>query len=164
MAMEKSCKEAASLSDSAKMMDFFRQEVARRRSQAKQPEAYETLMVQIVEMWGAFMGNECESQCLKNLWLDAGLEGGIADPASMQPIQIWRNGGRRSSRCRACQSHSHSRSSCFSYMANGGGILLGSSEAWRKTRRSITRSSTITSGRTTPNSPITILTHLSASP
>ena len=77
MAIDKSRKETASLPDSAKMMDFFRQEVGRRRSQAEQPEAYESLMVQIVEMWGAFMGSECETQGLKNLWLDAGLEGGI---------------------------------------------------------------------------------------
>ena len=80
MAMEKSRKDTASLPDSAKMMDFFRQEVGRRRSQAKQPEAYEILMVQIVEMWGAFMGSECETQGLKNLWLDAGLEGGMLRP------------------------------------------------------------------------------------
>ena len=77
MAMDKSRKETVSIPDSAKMMDFFRQEVGRRRSQAKQPEAYESLMLQIVEMWGAFMGSECETQGLKNLWLDAGLEGGI---------------------------------------------------------------------------------------
>lgn len=80
MMMDKSRKEAASLSDSAKMMDLYRQEVRKRRVQAKNPEAYETLMVQIVEMWGAFMGNECETQGLENLWLDAGLEGGIVDP------------------------------------------------------------------------------------
>ena len=77
MAIDKSRKETASLPDSAKMMDFFRQEVERRRSQAKQPEDYESLMVQIVEMWGAFMGSECETQGLKNMSLDAGLEGGI---------------------------------------------------------------------------------------
>ena len=80
MAMDKSRKETASLSDSTKMMDWFRQEVTRRRSQAKQPDIYESLMVQIVEMWGAFMGSECETQSLKNLWLDAGLEGGIVKP------------------------------------------------------------------------------------
>lgn len=80
MAIEKSRKETASLPDSAKMMDFFRQEVERRRPQSKQPEDYESLMVQIVEMWGAFMGSECETQGLKNLWLDAGLEGGIVGP------------------------------------------------------------------------------------
>ena len=82
MVMDKSRNEAASLSGSAKMMDFFRQEVGRRRSQAKQPEAYEALVVQIVEMWGAFMGNECEDQGLKNLRLDTGLGG---DPQS----RIW---------------------------------------------------------------------------
>jgi monoamine oxidase len=76
MAMEKSRRELESMSDSSKMMDFFRQEVERRGSHAKQPEAYEALMMQIVEMWGAFMGDECENQSLKNIWLDAGLEGG----------------------------------------------------------------------------------------
>lgn len=77
MAMDKSRKETASLPDSAKMMDWFRREVTRRRPQAKQPDVYESLMMQVVEMWGAFMGSECETQSLKNLWLDAGLEGGI---------------------------------------------------------------------------------------
>ena len=77
MAMDKSRKETASLPDCTKMMDWFRQEVTKRRSQAEHPEVYESLMMQIVEMWGAFMGNECETQSLKNLWLDAGLEGGI---------------------------------------------------------------------------------------
>ncbi|KAJ5389252.1 amine oxidase [Penicillium cataractarum] len=75
MAMEKSRQEAVSLPDSSKMMDFFREEVGRRRCKAEHPDAYEALMLQIVEMWGAFMGDECENQSLKNLWLDAGLEG-----------------------------------------------------------------------------------------
>ena len=83
MAMDESRKETTSLPDSAKMMDFFRQEVESRCSQTKQPEVYESLMVQIVEMWGAFMGGECETQGLKNLWLDAGLEGGIVGPNSL---------------------------------------------------------------------------------
>ena len=71
--------ESASLSDSAKMMDFFRDEVRKRRSsQNKHPDdGYETLLLQIVETWGAFMGNECERQSLKNMWLDGGLEGGM---------------------------------------------------------------------------------------
>jgi phytoene dehydrogenase-like protein len=38
MAMEKSCKESASLSDSVKRMDFFRREIGRRRSQTEPPE------------------------------------------------------------------------------------------------------------------------------
>ncbi|KAI1444821.1 hypothetical protein F5Y02DRAFT_145102 [Annulohypoxylon stygium] len=75
MAIEKSRNETASLSDTVKMMDFFRGEVGRRRPQDKHPEAYEILMMKIVEMWGAFMGDDCERQSLKNLWLDAGLEG-----------------------------------------------------------------------------------------
>ena len=79
LAMEKSREESASLSGSEKMMDFFRDEVRRRRSsQGKHPgDDYEMLMLQIVEMWGAFMGNECEWQSLKNMWLDDGLGGGM---------------------------------------------------------------------------------------
>ncbi|RYP91101.1 hypothetical protein DL770_002757 [Monosporascus sp. CRB-9-2] len=75
LAVEKSRKEYASLPDDAKMMDFFREEVSRRCPQAGVSEAHEVLLRQIVEMWGAFMGNDCERQSLKNLWLDAGLEG-----------------------------------------------------------------------------------------
>ena len=81
MAMEKSQHESKTISDSARMMDFFRCEVERRRPQSKQPEVYEALMTQIVEMWGAFMGNDCERQSLKNLWLDTGLEGGALGSA-----------------------------------------------------------------------------------
>lgn len=79
LAMEKSREESVSLLDSAKMMDFFRDEVRRRRSsQGKHPgDDYKTLMLQIVEMWGAFMGNESEWQSLKNMWLDGGLGGGM---------------------------------------------------------------------------------------
>ena len=77
LAMSESREHSASISDSVKMMDFFRDVVERRRSQVEQPETYESLMLNTVEMWGAFMGDECERQSLKNLWLDAGLEGGI---------------------------------------------------------------------------------------
>ena len=76
MAMDDSRQQYRSLPDSAKMMDFFRQEVEKRHTKAKQSEIYELLMLQIVQMWGAFMGSECETQSLRNLWLDAGLEGG----------------------------------------------------------------------------------------
>ncbi|KAL8982291.1 MAG: hypothetical protein Q9205_003153 [Flavoplaca limonia] len=75
--MDKSRTETSTLQDSVKMMDFFRQELGRRCLGEKEPATYKNLMSQIVEMWGAFMGDDCERQGLKNLWLDAGLEGGI---------------------------------------------------------------------------------------
>ncbi|KAI4218736.1 MAG: hypothetical protein L6R36_008781 [Xanthoria steineri] len=75
VAMDKSEKEAHLLPDSAKMMDFFREELDKRCQEAKEPEIHRNLMMQIVEMWGAFMGSECETQGMKNLYLDAGLEG-----------------------------------------------------------------------------------------
>ncbi|CAO1604784.1 hypothetical protein XANCAGTX0491_008324 [Xanthoria calcicola] len=73
--MDKSEKEAHLLPDSAKMMDFFREELDKRCLEATEPEIHRNLMLQIVEMWGAFMGSECETQGMKNLYLDAGLEG-----------------------------------------------------------------------------------------
>jgi phytoene dehydrogenase-like protein len=76
MAMEESERNYSSLSESSKMMDFFRTEVSRRASRAGAPENYHKMMNQIVEMWGAFMGDDCEKQSLKNLSLDPGLEGG----------------------------------------------------------------------------------------
>jgi len=82
-------REKSSLPDSAKMMDFFRAEVARRRPQATHPEAYEAAMLDIVEMWGAFMGDECERQSLQNLWLEAGLEGGTELPPPFLMAQCW---------------------------------------------------------------------------
>ncbi|KAJ5175411.1 uncharacterized protein N7482_001288 [Penicillium canariense] len=75
MAIEKSRQESASLPDDSKMIDFFHEEVRTRRPKAQHPETYEALMLQIVEMWGAFMGDDCANQSLRNLWLDAGLEG-----------------------------------------------------------------------------------------
>lgn len=77
LAINESGRDAASLSDRATMMDFFRQEVEKRCEGAESPETYKALMLQIVEMWGAFMGSDCETQSLKNMWLDAGIEGGI---------------------------------------------------------------------------------------
>ncbi|KAK0744892.1 putative flavin-containing amine oxidase [Apiosordaria backusii] len=74
-ATDKSRDEKASLSDTAKMMDFFRREVRDGCSGAESPDNYKALITEIVEMWGAFMGDECERQSLKNLWLEAGLEG-----------------------------------------------------------------------------------------
>ncbi|KAK4207531.1 amine oxidase [Rhypophila decipiens] len=74
-AMVKSKNEASSLPDSAKLMDFYRAQVQEQRSAKDDPERYSTLMLSIVEMWGAFMGDECERQSLKNIWLEAGLEG-----------------------------------------------------------------------------------------
>ena len=98
MAMDKSRNETASLPDSTKMMDWFRQEVSRRCSQNKQPGIGETLMMQIVEMWGAFMGSECETQSLKNLWLDAGLKGGIVKTKkfSLLKSQLFKLSSRKS--------------------------------------------------------------------
>ena len=87
MAMQLSREENAPISASARMMDFFRQEVARRSSHAAKPDVYASTMNDIVEMWGAFMGDECERQSLKNLWLDGGLEGGVH--TSLAVILSW---------------------------------------------------------------------------
>ncbi|KAJ5678905.1 hypothetical protein N7462_007149 [Penicillium macrosclerotiorum] len=78
MAMAHSRQNSTSISDSSSMMGFFRKEVRTRSPRAEDPVTYEALMLQIVEMWGAFMGDECENQSLKNMWLDAGLEGSRA--------------------------------------------------------------------------------------
>ncbi|KAK4184024.1 hypothetical protein QBC35DRAFT_525760 [Podospora australis] len=75
LAMEASKNKPEAFPSAAKMMNFFRHEVGRRAMQAEEGEAYRTMMTQIVEMWGAFMGDDCENQSLKNLWLDSGLEG-----------------------------------------------------------------------------------------
>lgn len=73
-AMENSKDKTTELDDAEKMMDF-RQQIRFRNPGHSRSEAYETLMLDIVEIWGAFMGDECERQSLKNLWLEAGLEG-----------------------------------------------------------------------------------------
>ncbi|KAI4223594.1 MAG: hypothetical protein L6R36_005303 [Xanthoria steineri] len=74
MAMDKNENEAHLLPDSAKMMEFFREELDKRCLEAIEPEILSNLMIQIVEMWGAFMGSDCEIQGMINLYLDAGLE------------------------------------------------------------------------------------------
>lgn len=78
LAMEKSKSETKFLLDTGKMMDFYRKEIHKRSTKAQDPDTYASLMLQIVEMWGAFMGDDCERQSLKNLWLEAGLEGGLS--------------------------------------------------------------------------------------
>lgn len=42
----------------------------------KQHCSDETLLASIIEMWGAFMGADYETQSLKSLWLDEGIDGG----------------------------------------------------------------------------------------
>lgn len=73
--MEHSKDKTTELDDREKMMDFFRRQICFQDQKHSRPEAYKTLMLDIVEMWGAFMGDECERQSLKSLWLEAGLEG-----------------------------------------------------------------------------------------
>lgn len=67
MVMIKNRTKIVSISNSVEMMTFLRQEEC---SQAEQPKAYEALIVQIVEVWGAFPGFECKTPGLKDLWLD----------------------------------------------------------------------------------------------
>lgn len=86
LAMERSRGAGGEIGEEARMMDFFREEVKRRARAGsgsgegafRTPDGYdyEGLMLQIVEMWGAFMGDDCENQSLRNLALDAGLDGG----------------------------------------------------------------------------------------
>lgn len=78
MAMEKSKNESELIPDKVKMMDLYREEVSKRSTAQQDPDTYGSQMLQIVEMWGAFMGDDCERQSLKNLWLEAGLEGGTS--------------------------------------------------------------------------------------
>lgn len=42
----------------------------------KQRCSDEPLLASIIEMWGAFMGADYETQSLKNLWLDESIDGG----------------------------------------------------------------------------------------
>ncbi|KAL2871202.1 flavin monoamine oxidase family protein [Aspergillus lucknowensis] len=68
--------EREGIEDGVRMMDFVRDEVRKRAAESgKLEEEYARVMLQIVEMWGAFMGDDCENQGLKNLALDAGLGG-----------------------------------------------------------------------------------------
>ena len=76
LAMERSKDDSESIPNKVSMMEFYREEVEKRRSAEQDPETYASQMLQIAEMWGAFMGDDCERQSLKNLWLEAGLEGG----------------------------------------------------------------------------------------
>lgn len=75
-AMETSRAQFNSIDDSSRMVDVFKQEVERRYCHIGKSEARRILMLQIVEMWGAFMGDDFENQSLKNFWLDCGIEGG----------------------------------------------------------------------------------------
>jgi phytoene dehydrogenase-like protein len=65
-----------SLLASEKMMNFFRTKVEEGGDAGRYSAEYQRLMKLIVEMWGAFMGCDCELQSLKNLCLDQGIEGG----------------------------------------------------------------------------------------
>ncbi|KAH7304239.1 hypothetical protein B0I35DRAFT_363495 [Stachybotrys elegans] len=74
-AMEHSMSHRESIPDNAKMMDFFCDELESKSKSQPDPDSYISLMRQIGEMWGAFMGDDWQRQSLKNVWLEAGLEG-----------------------------------------------------------------------------------------
>lgn len=84
LAMKQSHANAAAIPDTIKMMDFVHEEIQRKCSHRRCQEPDAPLLAYIAEMWGAFMGDDGERQSLKNLWLDAGLEGGMDDPIQLQ--------------------------------------------------------------------------------
>jgi hypothetical protein len=60
------------ISSSARMLDYFRAKVAT----DKYDRETQRKLLQIVDMWGTFMGSECTNQSLKFFWLDQGIDGG----------------------------------------------------------------------------------------
>jgi hypothetical protein len=64
--------ETRSIPSSMLMMDFFREKVA---GSHHDPVTKEKLL-QIVQMWGAFIGTDCEKQGFKFFWLEEGIDGG----------------------------------------------------------------------------------------
>ncbi|KAI1110484.1 hypothetical protein F5Y14DRAFT_465651 [Nemania sp. NC0429] len=75
MAIEKSRKEHAAITDSVKMLDFFHEEVSGRCLDSPMKQDYESLMEKIVAMWGSSVGEDCEQQSFKSIWLNSGLSG-----------------------------------------------------------------------------------------
>lgn len=71
-AYQYSAKESASIAPTARMIDFFRDRV---RDDSEHDEETKRLLVQIIEMWGAFIGTECEKQSLRYFWLEEGIDG-----------------------------------------------------------------------------------------
>lgn len=67
-----SATESQSIPSSMPMMAFFREKVA---SSQYNPKTKEKLL-QIVQMWGAFIGTDCEKQSFKFFWLEEGIDGG----------------------------------------------------------------------------------------
>jgi hypothetical protein len=67
-----SAAESQSISPSTPMMDFFRDKVASSHHDRSTKEK----LLQIVQMWGAFIGTDCEKQSLKFFWLEEGIDGG----------------------------------------------------------------------------------------
>lgn len=66
-----SAQNSCSIAPTEKMMDFFRNRVVTGHYDKKTQEK----LLEIVEMWGAFIGTECEQQSLKHFWLEQGIDG-----------------------------------------------------------------------------------------
>lgn len=67
---------SSSLSPNSSLKDFFLEKVAEKGI----GQDDERLILQMGEVWGAFIGDPWDKQSLKYLWLEECLDGGTLDP------------------------------------------------------------------------------------
>jgi hypothetical protein len=87
-AFKYSNEECSNISPEKSLKDFFIEQVAEKRLSAED----QMLVLQMAEMWGAFIGDPLERQSLKYFWLEECLDGGELDycvPMEQSLIMGW---------------------------------------------------------------------------
>ncbi|KAF2224968.1 amine oxidase [Elsinoe ampelina] len=95
MLCEQSRTELYSIPASERMMDRFRTRV----TDGDYDIDTQHQLLDIVEMWGAFMGGDCESQSMRFYWMDEGIEGDNLFMASTYQKIVERLGQATLQRC-----------------------------------------------------------------
>jgi hypothetical protein len=71
-----SANETSSLDANKSLFDFFEQKVLERFPSGNDVERSRKLVLQLAEIWGAFVGSSVRTQSLKFFWLEECIDGG----------------------------------------------------------------------------------------
>lgn len=100
-AFKHSNEDSAYIPPEKSLMDFFRENVKEKDIS----EDEQTILLQMAQMWGAFVGDPIEKQSLKFFWLEECIEGGAVSSSSQTPFPTRLTLFRESIRRQHVQSH-----------------------------------------------------------
>jgi len=104
-AFKHSNEDSAHIPPEKSLMDFFREKV----KEKDVSEDEQTILLQMAQMWGAFVGDPIEKQSLKFFWLEECIEGGALSDPSQPSFQVRLTSFREPLRRQHVQSDSRPR-------------------------------------------------------